>query len=112
MHLRALDMRRYRVGKVSQLGDVRRASNINALCEIVDTRVASSQTRRQATVKRGIEQFGELGKDEFAKVVQGETSALHGVGNGHSLEVTTMVDIPSRAVDERVVRGCGDKNEP
>jgi len=38
-------------------------------------------------------------------MVEGETGLLHGISDGHSLEVSTVVDSSSLSIDQRVV--CG-----
>lgn len=38
-------------------------------------------------------------------MMEGKTGLLHGVSDGHSLEITTVVDSPSVSINERVVGG-------
>ena len=107
MHLRRLDVRGDRVGKVAELTDICGGVDIDTLGEVVVRRVRRSKVRWQAPVHLGVDELCALGKQELANVVQRKANFLHRVRDSHSLEVTAVVHLAGLAVDQRVVGGCG-----
>ena len=106
MHLGRLHMCRDRASEVTKLTDVCSRVNINSLGEVVVRRVRRSKVWRQAPVHLGVDELSALGKQEFANVVEREPGLLHRVGDGHRLEVATVVNLTGLAIDEGIVGCC------
>ena len=104
MHLRRLHVRRDRVREMSQLADIRRRVDVDALGEIVVRRVGCGEARGQAAVHRRVEELSELREEQLAYVVQRKPRFLHRVRDGHRLEVAAVVHLARLSVDQRVVR--------
>lgn len=104
MHLRTLYMRTNGIREPSKLTHVSRSTNVKTLGEIVDARVTGCEIRRKTAVECRIEHFCHLGEEQFAYVLQGETSALHGHRNSHSLEIPAVMHRTGLTIYERVVR--------
>jgi hypothetical protein len=45
-----------------------------------------------------------LGEEKLANVMECKAGLFHGVGDRHSLEIASMMNLPGFAVDERVIR--------
>ena len=71
---------------------------------VVERWIGSGKRGREATVHRRIQELRALREEKLANVMECKAGLLHSVGDSHSLEVASMMNIPSFAVDERVIR--------
>jgi len=97
-------VRRNRIGEVSQFSDVSSRGDVDTLCMIIKRWVSSSERWRQTPIHGRVDELCALCEEQLAEVVKAQTSLLHGVGNSHGLEVTTVVNHTRFTVNERVVR--------
>jgi hypothetical protein len=101
-----LNVGRDRIGEESEFGYIGSRSDVNPFGVIVQGGLCSCQVGRQSTVHAGIHQFGTLSEEEFSKVVKRKTGLFHYIGDGHGLEISTMVNVTAIWVHKRVVGGC------
>jgi len=92
-------MGRYRVGKIAKLRNVCRRSNVDSLSVVVKRRVCRRKGWGQTPIHRRIDEFSQLSKRDLAQVMKAKACLLHGIANGHSLEVTTVVNFASLAIE-------------
>jgi len=98
-------MCRHRGSKVTELRDICRCSDINAFGVVVERRVGSGKGGRETTVHRGIDELGTLTEEDLSEMVKAETRLFHDIAHRHGLEIATMVNFTSFAVNEGVVSG-------
>lgn len=103
MHLGRLDVCRYRIGEVPQLGDVCSRCDVNALRVVVERWIRGSERWGQAAVHCRVDELGALGEHDLAEMVQAKTGLFHGVGHSHGLEVAAVMYLSGFTVHERVV---------
>lgn len=109
VHLSRLYVSRNRVGEVAEFADVCGGVDVDTFGEVIVGRISRGEIRRETTVHHRVDKLRALREEQFANVVEGETGLLHGVSDGHSLEIATVVNTAGLAVNERVIGSCNKR---
>lgn len=89
----------------TELRDIGSRGNIDALSMVVERGIACSQGWGKAVVHGRVAKLGALSKQDFPNVVESESSLFHGVRDGHSLEISAVMDLSSFTLNKRVISG-------
>ena len=96
-------MGRDRVCQVPKFTDICGNGDVESFSVVIQRRVCGSEGRRQTAIHSWVDEFSALRKEKFSDMMKCETSLLHGIGDGHRLEVAAVVDFASFSINQRIV---------